>query len=77
MGFFCGCFYFNGKYQRSLTISNLPTKIHENITPVKVVSPFTEAGGNWALMKLEPGKTFHKPKPLFQKLDEAVAEEER
>ncbi|MGD8456750.1 MAG: hypothetical protein PVF83_10220 [Anaerolineales bacterium] len=44
---------------------------------MKVVSPFTEAGGNWALMKLEPGKTFHKPKPLFQKLDEAVAEEER
>jgi methionyl-tRNA synthetase len=36
-----------------------------------------EASGRWAPTKLEPGKPFQKPKPLFQKLDEAVAEEER
>jgi methionyl-tRNA synthetase len=36
-----------------------------------------EASGTWAPTKLEPGKAFLEPKPLFQKLDEAAAEEER
>jgi len=36
-----------------------------------------EASGNWAPTKLEPGRAFHKPEPLFQKLDESVADEER
>jgi methionyl-tRNA synthetase len=36
-----------------------------------------DASGHWAPTKLEPGKAFKKPKPLFQKLDDSVAEEER
>jgi methionyl-tRNA synthetase len=35
------------------------------------------ASGNWAPDKLEPGKAFNKPTPLYQKLDPSVAEEER
>lgn len=36
-----------------------------------------DASGKWAPTKLEPGKVFKKPKPLFQKLDDSLAEEER
>ncbi len=36
-----------------------------------------EASGTWAPSKLEPGKAFLKPEPLYQKLDPKVAEEER
>ncbi|MFN2144609.1 MAG: methionine--tRNA ligase [Anaerolineales bacterium] len=36
-----------------------------------------EAAGKWAPAKLEPGKAFLKPSPLYQKLDPIVAEEER
>jgi methionyl-tRNA synthetase len=36
-----------------------------------------EASGTWAPGKLEPGKAFLKPEPLYQKLDPKVAEEER
>jgi methionyl-tRNA synthetase len=35
------------------------------------------ASGKWAPGKLEPGKIFNKPTPLYQKLDPSVAEEER
>ena len=35
------------------------------------------ASGKWAPVILEPGKAFNQPKPLFQKLDPHVAEEER
>jgi methionyl-tRNA synthetase len=35
------------------------------------------AGGTWAPGKLEPGKAFNQPAPLYQKLDPSVAEEER
>ena len=35
------------------------------------------ATGQWAPGKLEAGKQFHKPSPLYQKLDPSVAEEER
>jgi methionyl-tRNA synthetase len=31
----------------------------------------------WQPVELEPGKTFNKPQPLFQKLDESIVEEER
>lgn len=36
-----------------------------------------DADGQWTPTHLIPGKTFKKPKPLFQKLEEDVAEEER
>jgi methionyl-tRNA synthetase len=36
-----------------------------------------DASGIWAPTKLEPGKAFQEPKPLFQKLDDKVVEEER
>ena len=36
-----------------------------------------DAAGKWAPTKLEPGKAFLKPSPLYQKLDPIVAEEER
>ncbi|HSG26443.1 MAG TPA: methionine--tRNA ligase, partial [Anaerolineales bacterium] len=35
------------------------------------------ASGRWAPGKLEPGKAFLKPSPLYEKLDPKVAEEER
>ena len=35
------------------------------------------ASGSWAPGQLEAGKAFLKPKPLYQKLDPGVAEEER
>ena len=31
----------------------------------------------WLPNKLEPGKSFNKPEPLFKKLDETIIEEER
>lgn len=37
----------------------------------------TEASGFWSVGKLEPGKTFEKPSPLFRKYDVSVADEER
>jgi methionyl-tRNA synthetase len=37
----------------------------------------SDAAGRWEPAKLEPGKAFLKPKPLYQKLDPKVAEEER
>ena len=36
-----------------------------------------KASGIWAPTKLKPGKPFKKPEPLYQKLDESVAEDER
>jgi methionyl-tRNA synthetase len=36
-----------------------------------------QASGRWAPEKLEPGKAFRKPSPLYQKLEPTVAEEER
>ena len=36
-----------------------------------------DAAGSWTPGKLEPGQTFQKPTPLYQKLDPKVAEEER
>jgi methionyl-tRNA synthetase len=35
------------------------------------------ASGLWEPSQLQPGKSFQKPQPLFRKLDESVAEEER
>jgi len=37
----------------------------------------SQASGHWAPSVLEPGRAFSKPKPLYRKLDESVAEEER
>ncbi|HHH82539.1 MAG TPA: methionine--tRNA ligase, partial [Chloroflexi bacterium] len=37
----------------------------------------SQASGHWAPSILEPGRAFSKPKPLYRKLDESVAEEER
>ena len=37
----------------------------------------TDATGSWEPSKLEPGKPFLKPKPLYKKLDEDVIEQER
>ena len=36
-----------------------------------------KAGGKWEVGKLEPGKAFEKPEPLYQKLDTSVVDEER
>ncbi len=36
-----------------------------------------KTGGNWTPTKLEPGKPFLKPMPLYKKLDDSVVEEER
>ncbi len=37
----------------------------------------SQASGRWGPSTLEPGRAFSKPKPLYRKLDESVAEEER
>ncbi len=37
----------------------------------------TGATGRWEPSKLEPGKPFQKPKPLYKKLDEDIIEQER
>ncbi len=41
-----------------------------------VYDPST-ATGRWAASELEAGRKFQKPKPLFKKLDDSIAEEER
>ncbi len=37
----------------------------------------SQASGRWGPSTLEPGRAFSKPKPLYRKLDESMAEEER
>jgi methionyl-tRNA synthetase len=36
-----------------------------------------EASGSWQPSQIEPGRTIQKPKPLFQKLDASIVEQER
>ncbi len=36
-----------------------------------------QAAGRWEPSSLQPGQAFQKPKPLFKKLDDSLAEEER
>ena len=33
--------------------------------------------GKWEAERLEPGRPFAKPRPLFKRLDESIVEEER